>query len=799
MLKDMRQTMLAMAVLLLALTGAPWIATAQDASALPLEKAVLVAPTEGPVSKAADFLCDEVYKRSGIRWYNREPFEGAPLVVVCTADTVPEDVSLPKGLEIPQKAEGFAIGVSGDTVILAGRDYKGALFAAGRLLLLLDMGDRKVSLPRATRVATAPKYSMRVHQLGYRNTSTCCDLWDEDTYEQYLRDLAIFGTNGAELIQEEPPGGKDGPLLALSQWDMNMRLAKLLDAYDLDVFVWYPVPILGNDQEKYDTELGYRKQFFAEIARLDHVFVPGGDPGDNHPKILMPALEGMAGMLHKRFPEAGLFVSNQKMKPEWTEWLFNYIREEQPEWLGGYVYGPGTKHSIMDAREWLPEQYAIRRYPDITHNLRCQFPVPHWDAHHAQSLGREGVNPRPGHNQNVHNAYDEYAVGFGSYSDGLNDDLNKMVWSALAWDPEADIKQIVLDYGRIFFGPDLAEDVAEGLWMFQDNMEGLLIENEGVPKALAKWREIGKKGAPDIQRNWRYQMYLMRAIFDQYTRERLIAETKYEQKAYAALAKAPQTGVAAAIDAARKALAQADAVEVDAALREEFAERADIMFNTIGHQFSAKPPYFSRNPERGALLDKLDVPMNDRPWLEYQFAEILEMSDAEARLARLDTIVNWEDPGPGGFYDDLGNIAKQPHLVMMSSYEENPSRIDRAVESHYRWMNNSTYKVDETFKYSMLDQAQTLHGAPLMVHYEGLDPAAEYKIKVIEFGRFGAEIDLKADNEYVIHEGLRPERPLWPKEYDIPKAATADGVLDLTWGLVDGRGTQVAELWLIKK
>ena len=535
------------------------------------------------------------------------------------------------------------------------------------------------------------------------------------------------------------------------------------------------------------------------MPRIDHLFVPGGDPGNNHPKVLMPALEWMAKMLHRRFPDAGVFVSNQKMIPEWTEWMFDYFRNEQPSWLGGYVYGPGTKHSIMDARQWLPDQYDIRRYPDITHNLRAQFPVPHWDSKMAQALGREGINPRPGHNQAVHNSYAEYSVGFGSYSDGIHDDLNKMVWSALGWDPEADIHEIVVDYGRLFFGEDAGEEVAEGLWMLQENMTGNFLKNETVPKTLAKWRSIGENVNPEVRKSWRYQMYLMRALFDQYTRERYQLEHQYEIAAYAALAKAPTVGAEKAIAAAKGEFARADSFEAGVPLREEMAELADDMFHSIGFQFSVDPPYFTRNPERGALLDKLGIPLNDRPWLEDQFDQILAMKTEAERRKRIHQLVNWDDPGPGGFYDDLGDPERQSHVDMLSTYEENPSRIDRVTEGHYRWMNNETRQVDKRFRFSWLHHVQTLHGAPLIMRYDGLDPDADYRIRVVEFGRFGATIDLVADDQFKIHGPSRPEHPLWPVEYDIPREATADGKLELKWRLVEGRGTQVAEVWLEKK
>ena len=43
----------------------------------------------------------------------------------------------------------------------------------------------------------------------------------------------------------------------------------------------------------------------------------------------------------------------------------------------------------------------------------------------------------------AHNHYAAMTNGFGSYSDGVHDDLNKAVWSALAWDPNADLDAIL--------------------------------------------------------------------------------------------------------------------------------------------------------------------------------------------------------------------------------------------------------------------------------------------------------------------------------------------------------------------
>ncbi len=56
---------------------------------------------------------------------------------------------------------------------------------------------------------------------------------------------------------------------------------------------------------------------------------------------------------------------------------------------------------------------------------------------------------------------------------------------------------------------------------------------------------------------------------------------------------------------------------------------------------------------------------------------------------------------------------------------------------------------------------------------------------------------LTADDDFVVHDFFRTgEKPIY--EFSIPKAATADGRLQLTWMCGEGeRGSQVSELWLL--
>ena len=83
---------------------------------------------------------------------------------------------------------------------------------------------------------------------------------------------------------------------------------------------------------------------------------------------------------------------------------------------------------------------------------------------------------------------------------------------------------------------------------------------------------------------------------------------------------------------------------------------AEALFQSIHMQLSVDR-YQAIDVGRGANLDTIDVPLNDRLWLKSRFAAIRKLDKEEARLREIKAIVDWTDPGPGGYYDDLGNAA----------------------------------------------------------------------------------------------------------------------------------------------
>jgi hypothetical protein len=112
--------------------------------------------------------------------------------------------------------------------------------------------------------------------------------------------------------------------------------------------------------------------------------------------------------------------------------------------------------------------------------------------------------------------------------------------------------------------------------------------------------------------------------------------------------------------------------------------------------------------------------------------------------------------------------------------------------------------MEPTWRRSWCRHAGALFGEPLRMHYEGLDRDANYKLRVVYTGdMFQARVRLLAGDSIEVHPFLLKPRDMRPLEFNLPRQATSDGTLDLTWradpGRGNGRGCQVSEVWLIKK
>lgn len=740
---------------------------------------------------AAEMLSEEVGKRIGTKWPVSVtwPASGDVIVLKKASAKTKLPFAIPASPALARKGESYRIlnvqHQNQKVIIIEGIDDRGVLFGTGYLLRTMLYNGNSVSFNQLPSIASSPDKSMRGHQLGYRNTANSWDAWTKEQFEQYIRDLVVFGTNSIESIPIFDES--TSPHFKVKPAEMNAFISQLCQKYNLDYWMWIPAQFDLKDITLRNKYLATFEEICKQSVRINGVFFPGGDPGDNPPELVIPLLQDLATILKKYHPQASTWVSLQGFTPEQSQYVYKYIQDKLPAWLGGLITGPSSP-TVEETRGVLPAKYKLRHYPDLTHNVRCEFEIPWWDPSFSLTLGREAVNPRPYHYSAIYHALDPYIDGFISYSDGVHDDVNKIVWTELAWDRNANERNILKEYSNYFFGSAVAEEAADGILALEKNWQGPIVSNGGIATTLTAWKAL-EKANPSLDGNWRWQMNLLRAYYDAYTRGRFIYETELEQQVNTKLLQASSIGADVAIQEANSILAKAETQPVMTDIHSHVIELCEALYKSISLQTSVKK-YQASGLERGSVLDFLDRPLNNRWWLEDEFKRIQALPEKD-RVKALENIANWEKVGEGSFYDEVGNIGKSVHVLKGEDWRMDPI-LRKSPNPGYDFSDNGLSRK----RLSWL----TYMRWPLGMEYGNIDTSAKYTVKVNGMGECLLKINGKrvAPSHYGRGYGEI-------KEFPVPEELVKQGKLVLTWDDINEdflnwrKQSRVTEVWLIKE
>ncbi|MBK8946256.1 MAG: hypothetical protein IPM32_13445 [Ignavibacteriae bacterium] len=679
-----------------------------------------------------------------------------------------------------QNPEGFRIQYTSEKnkniFWILGADNRGILFGIGEFLRRAEFNKNEILIDENLEIISSPMFSIRGHQLGYRNTANSYDAWTVSQYEQYIRDLVIFGTNAIENI---PLGnnGDESPHFKIPRKEMNIELSKICDNYDIDYWVWIPATVDLSNDSLFNAEVEKHEAYYKETPRINDVFIPGGDPGHNHPKFVLPFLKQLYSKLIVYHPNAGIWLSLQGFSEEQIDYFYKNLNDEKPKWLKGIVSGPSSP-PIAETRFRLPQQYLHRQYPDITHNIRCEYPVQNFDQAYALTIGREGINPRPDYYSKIHAEYANFTDGFVSYSDGCHDDVNKIIWSQCGWNLNKRVRDILIEYCKYFFGNKVAVNSAEGILALEKNWNGPLKLNGSVETTYSFWKDLEVQN-PKLKTNWRWLMLQLRASYDAYVRKRSIYEKQLEYDANFILSEINNSNINYTMQRALSKIFEAETKPIELKLKLEIENYCEDLFKQIGLQTSVKL-YKANNSQRGCILDFVDYPLNNRWWYQDEFKKIENLQTNEEKVKQLEIIRNWENPGNGSYYDDVSNISNSPH-VKTTVYD--------AVD--FGWWNDG---------YSRMRLSSQVYQSEPILEYENLDPNARYLIRVTGFGDALLRID-----------GVRMEPILYNKELEqfkefvVPKILVGDGKIKISFDRPEESHlnwrnySRISDVWLLKR
>jgi hypothetical protein len=226
--------------------------------------------------------------------------------------------------------------------------------------------------------------------------------------------------------------------------------------------------------------------------------------------------------------------------------------------------------------------------------------------------------------------------------------------------------------------------------------------------------------------------------------------------------------------------------------RERLEHWCDWLFRSIGLQTSIAK-YQASGAERGCILDFVDYPLNNRWWLEDQFRKVRTLPTEEQRVAELVRIAAWENPEGCLFYDDVGSVAKSPHVVSEAIASDDPNHVGGVrplPEPSFAWWDNGMSRQRLSWQCYM--------DWPQAIRYLDLDPKANYKVRMTGYN----EALLRIDGQRVT-PNIYGKQYGEIKEFPVPSELVTDGTIELTWDRPDERHlnwrqhSRVTEVWLL--
>ncbi len=137
----------------------------------------------------------------------------------------------------------------------------------------------------------------------------------------------------------------------------------------------------------------------------------------------------------------GITAKFKAKKPDWVDYILADNFEDYPR----YPLDKGV-----------PGGLPLLNFPDIS--MYGQYP---W--------GGYGANPHPGRlQQRWDETKDKLSGGF-PYSEGIYEDLNKVICLRLYWEPDRPAIEAVKEYAAFEFSPEVVDDVASAVKIFETN------------------------------------------------------------------------------------------------------------------------------------------------------------------------------------------------------------------------------------------------------------------------------------------------------------------------------------------
>jgi hypothetical protein len=445
--------------------------------------------------------------------------------------------------------EGFKIadGPSG-TIRIIGNDARGVLYGVGKLLHTSLYGSRGFT-SSTWRGGSVPKMPVRgmylaTHMQNYYHVAPVEEM------TRYMEDLSLWGVNSFlvwfDLEQydgiNDPKAQKHlGRLRVLLKMVKDLGLDASLGCIANGGYRNSPAELRADsstvDHAHYHTKMGPRiynmgnelcpskpgvmemelgfcqEKFDAfKTVGLDYWFIAPYDNGGCTCAKCAPwgangylrMAEPMAKAYKKAFPKGKVILSTWYFD-RWGigEWngITGKFNAKKPDWVDYIMADNFEEYPRYPLDHGVPGGLPLLNFPDIS-------------MYGQEPWGGYGANPHPGRLQRRWDQTKQKLSGGFPYSEGVYEDINKVICARLWWEPDRPAIETVKDYAAYEFSPEVADDVARVVNIFEKNHERSNV-GKSATEAARLVEKIDAELAPRAKASWRWRIFRIRAAIDQ--------------------------------------------------------------------------------------------------------------------------------------------------------------------------------------------------------------------------------------------------------------------------------------------
>jgi hypothetical protein len=447
--------------------------------------------------------------------------------------------------------EGFRIEDAGiDHIRIVGNDQRGLRYGLGKFLRTSRYSQDRF-IPGSWRGTSVPRRKVRgiyfaTHFHNFYHDAPI------DKVKEYLEELSLWGCNSLivwfDMHHYQGVGDPDAKAM-LERLRILLKTAKVA-GFDIGLgilanesFADSPVEFradLRHKRAKYGVELcpsipggkdlilkNLREEFsmFSDLE-IDFIWIWPYDQGGCCCEKCRPwgangflrIAEEDAAIARAFWPDVKIYLST---------WLFDYVEpegeweglhkylEKNPDWVNGIIADAYNDFPKYPLEHDLPPKYLLLNFPEIS-----MWGLDPW--------GTYGANPLPKRFERLWNQAKHKLQGGFPYSEGIYEDINKVVISQFYWG-DVPWHETLSEYIAYEFSPEVVDDVSMAINIMEQNYTERWVGDSQTQDAYIYMKRAEAFLSPNVRTSWRWRLLFLRSQID---RELLTNKGKLTEKCY---------------------------------------------------------------------------------------------------------------------------------------------------------------------------------------------------------------------------------------------------------------------------